>query len=384
MALHFSPEEFSIRGARLKAQMDERELDAMLLFAPESMYWLTGYDTLGYCFFQCLIITADGRRVLLTRPTDKRQAEHTSNLEDIRVWIDRTASPVSQLKDLLFEMELLGCRLGIEYDTPGLTGAYGRDIDNTLQSFADLIDESELMPELRKIKSPEEIEHIRKAATLADAARTAGLAEIRPGADEGTVLAAMQSAVLKAGGDYAGCNFLVNSGEDAVLSRAKSGRRTLLANDQVTLYFSSAWRHYHVAQLETVIVGTPTPRHLALYEAAHSSFSAMEKQLLPGHTFGDIYTAYSSELDARNLMRFRLNSCGFSLGAHFAPSWFDMPLAQHSATDVIEPNMVLFIHVFLADSGTGTAMTLGRTYLTTVEEPECLSALPLDLAVKAG
>ncbi|MEP3667303.1 MAG: aminopeptidase P family protein, partial [Roseibium sp.] len=51
---------------------------------------------------------------------------------------------------------------------------------------------------------------------------------------------------------------------------------------------------------------------------------------------------------------------------------------------VIEPNMVIFQHMILMDSVTETAMTLGRTYLTTEGEPESLSSLPLDLPVKSG
>lgn len=48
MALHFERSEFDARRARLLARMQEEKLDAMLLFAQESMYWLTGYDTFGY------------------------------------------------------------------------------------------------------------------------------------------------------------------------------------------------------------------------------------------------------------------------------------------------------------------------------------------------
>jgi Xaa-Pro dipeptidase len=47
--------------------MAERGLHGLLLFRQESMYYLTGYDTFGYCFFQCLYLGAVGRLVLLTR-----------------------------------------------------------------------------------------------------------------------------------------------------------------------------------------------------------------------------------------------------------------------------------------------------------------------------
>ena len=67
MALHFERTEFDARRDRLVIEMAEKKLDAMLLFAQESMYWLTGYDTFGFCFFQCLVVKSDGSMVLMTR-----------------------------------------------------------------------------------------------------------------------------------------------------------------------------------------------------------------------------------------------------------------------------------------------------------------------------
>src|ERR1700690_4512821 len=92
MAIHFSETEMSARKARLLAAMATERLDGMLLFAQESDYWLTGYDSFGFCFFQCLYIGADGRVALLTRSADLRQAERTSNIADIRIWKDRAAA----------------------------------------------------------------------------------------------------------------------------------------------------------------------------------------------------------------------------------------------------------------------------------------------------
>ena len=54
MALHFERSEYAKRMQYLKTAMAQENLDAMLLFSQESMYWLTGYDTFGFCFFQCL------------------------------------------------------------------------------------------------------------------------------------------------------------------------------------------------------------------------------------------------------------------------------------------------------------------------------------------
>ena len=88
MAIHFSPDEMAARKRRLTDALAEARLDGALLFAQESDYWLTGYDTFGFCFFQCLYVGADGRVALLTRSADLRQAERTSNIADIRIWKD--------------------------------------------------------------------------------------------------------------------------------------------------------------------------------------------------------------------------------------------------------------------------------------------------------
>jgi Xaa-Pro dipeptidase len=127
MALHFSNQEFSARVRRAGAAMAARGLDGMLLFQQESMYYLTGYDTFGFCFFQCLYLGADGRMALLTRSADLRQAQHTSTISDIRIWTDAAgASPAAQLKDMLVSLGVRGKRLGIESNSYGLTHFNGK------------------------------------------------------------------------------------------------------------------------------------------------------------------------------------------------------------------------------------------------------------------
>lgn len=383
MALHFTPEEFAARQGQLATALADKKLDALLIFAQESSYWLTGYDTFGYCFFQCLVVTADGRQVLLTRSADLRQARATSVIADIRVWVDRgePAAPLAQLKDLLFELGLLGCRLGVEYDTHGLTAANGRLLDETLETFASLVDASDVVPTLRRVKSPAEIAFVRSAAAMADAAYAAALAEIRPGADEAAILAALQGTILAAGGDLPANPVILGSGADALLCRSKAGRRRLDAVDQITLEFAGSDRHYHAALMRTVCVGATTPRHEELHAAARAALDAVEAVMRPGHSFGDVFDAHAAVLDGRGLTAHRLNACGYSLGARFAPSWMDTPMFFRGNPTAIVPDMVLFAHMILMDSDTGTAMCLGRTYLTGDDAPEPLSALPLDLAL---
>ncbi|MDQ0996586.1 Xaa-Pro dipeptidase [Phyllobacterium ifriqiyense] len=383
MGLHFEPEEFNARRDRLMMVMAEQKLDAILLFAQESMYWLTGYDTFGFCFFQCLVVKADGSNVLMTRSADLRQARQTSNIENIIVWADRdNANPAADLRELLNDLDLLGCRIGIEYQTHGLTAANGRKLDEQLAAFGQLVDASGLVDKLRVLKSPAEIVYSRKAAELGDDALTAALNLIKAGADEGAILAAMQGAIFAGGGDYPANEFIIGSGDDALLCRYKAGRRKLTKNDQLTLEWSGVYRHYHAPMMRTVLTGKASKRHQELYDAALEALQAVEAAMTPDSTFGDVFDAHAKVMEEHELTRHRLNACGYSVGARFTPSWMDMPMFYSGNPERIQPDMTLFAHMIIMDSDSNTAMTLGQTYLTTNGKAETLSRQPLDLIVK--
>lgn len=378
----FDASEYAKRGQRLQAAMAEAGLDGLLLFKPESQFWLTGYDTFGYCFFQCLVVTHDGRMALLTRSADLRQARHTSLIEDIRVWVDGAeAEPARDLRHLLREFGLEGARLGVEWRSHGLVAADGMALTAALDGFASTADASLLVSRLRLVKSPVELAVVRQAAKLGDAAFEAALGVARPGADEGAILAAMHEAIFTAGGDYPANPFIIGSGPDALLCRYKTGRRRLDAADQLTLEWAGVWRHYHAASMRTVVVGRPRERHRTLYQAAEQALLAAEDRLRPGRTVGEVYAAHAETLDGLGLGAHRLNACGYSLGAVYAPSWMDWPMAYAGNPVVIEPGMVFFLHMILADSASGTAMTLGRTSIVGEGAAEVLSSLPLEMTI---
>ena len=122
MGLHFSKEEFSNRKEKILNSMKNEGLDALIMFRQESMYWLTGYDTFGYVFFQTLILDQIGNVILLTRAPDLRQAQNTSNISDIRIWVDKDgANPADDLRIILDELNLKGKKIGVEYEAVSYT-----------------------------------------------------------------------------------------------------------------------------------------------------------------------------------------------------------------------------------------------------------------------
>ena len=382
MPPHFSAEEMAARRQAAVAAVQAAGLDGLLMFRQESMYWLTGYDTFGFSMFQCLYLGAGGDIALMTRTPDLRQAQFTSNIADIRVWPDREGEdPAVHLRDLLEDKNARGKRLGIEFASYGLTAANWRRVEAALDGFCTLDDASDLIAGLRVQKSPRELEYLRKAATLADDALDEAVRLAKPGAFEGDILAAMQGAVFKGGGDYAGNEFILGSGEGALMCRYYSGRRHLDANDQLTLEWAGAYRRYHAAMMRTLIIGAPDPGHVSMHEAARDALEACMEAIRPGRPMGDVYDAHARVFDAAGLGHARLQACGYGMGAVFNPLWVDPPMFYEGNPLVMRENSVFFLHMILFDSKRGLAMTLGQSVLVTAAGCESLSRAPLDLIV---
>lgn len=383
MALHFELKEYRARIAKARKALTDRGLDGLLMFQQESMYYLAGYDTFGFCFFQCLYLGADGTLALLTRAPDLRQAQHTSIIEDIRVWTDAAgAEPAVQLRDMLASLGAKSKRLGIETNAYGLTHFNGKAVDAALDGFCTLTEASDLVNKLRVVKSDAELAYVRKAGKLADRALEAAVEETHAGADEGRILAAQQAAVFSGGGDYPGNEFIIGSGADALLCRYKSGRRKLGKRDQLTIEFAGVYRHYHAALMRTIVIGKPDKIHEKLDAACRAALKACEAVMRPGHTAGDVFAAHATVMDEHGMRAHRMNACGYSLGAKFTPSWMDYPMFYTANPEPIALNQVFFAHMILMDSDSGHAFSLGRTYIITRDKPEPLSRYSLSMIVR--
>ncbi len=379
MPIHFTAEEFAGRVGKAQRALAAAGLDGILLFAPESHYWLTGYDTFGFAMFQCMVLSADGGVDLLTRAPDLRQARHTSTLTDahIHIWVDREGmKPADDLKALLAKIGLLGKRLGIEKATVGLTAANWDMLRGVLGDG--LIDASTLIRDLRRVKSPAEIACHRRAAELADDALDAGINETRAGAFEGDILAAMQGAVFRGGGDYAGNEFILGSGPGALLCRYYSGRRHLEERDQLTIEWAGAYARYHAAMMRTLLVGKPTETQSRMHAAAVEALQACEDAIRPGDPMGNVFDAHARVFDAHGFGHARLNACGYGMGAIYNPIWVDFPMFYTGNPLPMEPGQVFFLHMILMDSETGLAMCWGHSVLVTESGVERLSRASLD------
>ncbi len=383
MSLHFDERELAVRREAAAAELARRGLDGLLVFRQESMYYLTGYDTFGYVFFQCLYMGADGETLtLLTRTPDVRQAEHTSVIADVRVWYDAEGvNPAEDLKKILEEHGCRGKRLGIETDAYGLTGFNLKRVEAALDGLCVLVEASDVVTRLRVVKSEAEIAYVREAARLADAALDRAVERAGPGAFEGDVLAALQGTIFEGGGDFPANEVIIGSGSRALLFRYAAGMRRMDPVDQLSLEWAGSYRHYHAAMMRTLCVGEASDYQRHLFSAVREALEEMTGALSPGRPVGEVDDAHRRVLDAAGLEEHRYAACGYSLGATFSPNWMDWPMLFSGNPVLAEPGMVFFLHCIVTDSDRGVAMSLGRTCLVTDRGREVLSSRPLELIV---
>ena len=382
MALHFTKEEFNKRKEKVLKLIKQKNIDALLMFRQESMYWLTGYDTFGYVFFQTLILDKNGNTILLTRAPDLRQAQNTSNIEDIRIWVDKDGSnPTDDLKLILNELGLRDKKIGIEYEAYGMTGRNALKLNKSLENYCKVQDQSELITKLRVIKSKDEIVYVKKAAELADNALDEAWKYTKAGASEAKILAEMQKIVLEGGGDYPANEYIIGSGHNALLCRYQSEKRTLSTQDQLSIEWAGTYKHYHSAMFRTIPIGKVDPKQIKMHDACIEALINCEKKLVPGNTVGEVFDSHAKTFDDLGYKQARMNACGYSLGSTFSPNWMDWPMLYTGNPYIIKPGNVFFMHMILMDSVNELAMNLGETYLVTEKGNERLGKQKTDLVV---
>jgi Xaa-Pro dipeptidase len=382
-ALHFSEAEFRDRRKQALDLMQRENLDGFLFTKQESLYYLTGYDTFGYVFFQAMYFHNDGQMRLITRIPDLRQALYTSVLDQTDILIrsdDAGSNPVSLVPKVLgdFGINSPSKRIGYEPDSCSLTHRVGKALEAAVDGVCTLVDHSDLLTrELRIVKSEREMRKVRKAAYLADFALVRTLKLAKPGAYEGDLWREIVGTVYEGGGDDPANENILVSGNKAVLTRYSTGKNKI--ERQVTLEHAAVYKHYHACLMRTIPIGGITELARRMHEVNVLQMKACMEALTPGHEIGDVFEAYARVADENGFRDQRFNSCGYSLGATFAPTWMDFPMFVRGQNIVAKAGMVFFIHIILMDKATDTASSIGQTVEVTQDGCISLSKLPFCL-----
>ena len=382
--IYFTREEFAERQARVRAALSEQGLEGMLLFKIEDMYWLCGLDTMGFVIFHAMYIGVNGELTHVTRSADVPSIEYSSVCDDMHLWVDSLDnSPFNSVREALERFNLKGKRIGVQHDTFGLTSKMGRDLAAAVGDYCELVDVSDMIRLMRVVKSPQELEYVRKAGKIIDHAMAKGIEMTRAGAYEGDILAEMYGTILRAGGDISAGRWPVGSGKKAMLVRYATGKGTVGENDQITFEIGCGYNHYHAANMAVVVTGPNVDdRHRRMHEACLAALEAVQATLRPGNTVGEVFRAHADAITRHGYGHALLNACGYTMGAVWEPSWMEHPMIVGDSNMVLQPNMTFFTHMILVDRESRLTMSLGEQSIILEDGVEVISHVPHDLIVK--
>jgi len=383
--INFAETEFGDRQARIRRELAARGLDGLLVSRVEDQYWLCGLDTDGFVIFHMMFIGAGGQLTHITRTADLASIDYSSLCDDVRVWEDAEGNPKSRvIKDVLAGHGMAGKRIGVQLDSFGMLPNLHQELREALEGWCTLVDASDLIRLMRLVKSPQELDYHRQAGQILDRACARAIESTAPGADEGHVLAEVYRVIWEAGADIPANRMPMGHGDKAMNVRYVTGRGRIGENDQVTFEMGDAWRHYHVADMFTVLTGPKVdPRHLAMHAACVEALDNVQKSLRSGRTLGEIFEVHRATLAAHGFEHALLKACGYTMGATFPPTWMEQPMIYRDNPLVLQPSMVFFTHMILSDRETGLTMSLGETSIVTDGAPEVITHVPREPIIRA-
>ena len=381
---HFSREEFSQRQQKTRKDLQNLELDGLLIFKIEDMYWLTGYESDGFCIFGSMFIGTEGALTHLARPADLGNLSYSSICEDVRISPDTEDSTRAEhIKDMLRSLGMEGKKIGIQVDTMGLTPRLFLEISEILDGWCELTVAPDFIRILRLVKSPQELNYFRKAGEVMDIVMDKVIEATYPGAFEGDIYATFYDTLFRLDADLPAHIPPLGSGESALNLRYTTKRKNVSENDQVTLELGLAYRHYHVACMGVVLTGSEiNKRHLKMHKTSVTALDEVQAALRPGTTVGELFDIYKETLEEHGEHDAVLTVAGYTMGAMWPPTWMEEPMIFEGNPLVLEENMTFFTHMILNDRETGLSMAVGETAIVTKDAPEIITHTPREPIIK--
>ena len=242
----FPAEEYAERRAKVCKVMADAGLDAIYVTAPANITWLTGYDMIDYHLeiLTGVLLRADGVEALFFDYVGHTTIVSTTpEIEEV-VWLDGTGTSdgvdwaVQVIADEVGKRGLGSARIGLELWAYAAHATVMARLKGSLETGgATITDAWRMLDEIRLVKSPLEIEHMKTASAMADEAMAAGRDAIRPGLTETQLEGVIMGTMMAAGGGYPGIRSMIGSGPRAGTHHSPAHRRAIRQGDLVFVDF---------------------------------------------------------------------------------------------------------------------------------------------------
>jgi Xaa-Pro dipeptidase len=371
----FSDAEIARRLAAFRAELNTRKLDGAVVAAPENVFYLTGLDHWGYFAPHLLIVPLQGTPVLVTRAMERVSVDKQVRAAEFRGHSD-SETAADMAARVLRDLKLVGRHVGLEYWTSGLS--HGLALSLQAQAEADWHDISNLVDELRLVKSAEEQALMRKAAAVTDAAAGAAIEAIGDKVPEREVVAACVAAMTRAGGSPPAFGPFIRPGSRLREEHSTWGDGRYKAGEPVFLELSGCLSRYHAPLGRLVHIGSIPESDAKMAETTKRAFDAVLGALRPGAKARQVYAAWQRVVDDAGLQHYRRHHCGYCVGIGLSPSWTGgnkVVGLRHDSEMEIRDGMSFHVLSWLMGTGRGDYF-ISNSVLLGAQGPEVLTRTP--------
>jgi Xaa-Pro aminopeptidase len=390
MRLTISSEELSRRTQAVRTEATERGFNALVLFSPTHVFYLTGLGFIATERPMALTVTPK-ETVLFVPALETEHATQEATVTRVVVYPEYPSDmhPMLRLKDLLTELRLATSRLGVDSDGyPGIWGYRGPKLSEVL-SGATITVAKDLVEDLIKVKSAEELELIRESARWGNLAHALLQEYTRPGDTETEIsLQASMDATLMMiralgpsyralswHGSGAHAGFRGQIGKQSAIPHAITTNVKIQRGDVLVTGASASVGGYNSELERTMVVGEPTEDQARYFELMLGAQQTAIDAIRPGVRCSDVDRAVRQFFERNDLMAYWRHHVGHALGIgpHEAP-FFDI-----GDDTVLQPGMVFSVEpgIYVPEFA---GFRHSDTVVVTEKGMELMTYYPRDLA----
>ena len=385
----FEKEEYEIRISKVRKSMDEKNIEVLIVTDPSNMAWLTGYDGWSFYVHQCVVLSLEDEPFWYGRGMDANGAKLTVFMqhENIIGYPDDYVQnpekhPMDYLSKILTEKNWAQKTIGVEKDNYYFTASCLESLQRNLVQ-AIFVDSTGLVNWQRTVKSPRELEFMRKAARIVEKMHARIFEVMEPGMRKNDLVAEIYHSGITgtedAGGDYTAIVPMTPTGADASAPHLTWDDKPIPNNSGTFFEIAGCYRRYHCPLSRTIYLGQPPQKYLDVEKAVLEGIEAGLEAAKPGNFAEDIEAAwrktiskYGYEKDSR---------CGYAIGLSYPPDWGERTVSfRKGDKTVLEPNMTFHFMPALWFDDWGLETT--ESIVITDSGVETLANVPRKLFVK--
>ena len=353
----FPREVYLGRQARAFEAIRATGLETFIALHPVTLHWLTGLDAKSYQSFQCALLDSrNDSLVLYTRAGEHAEITDHAIYGELLGWSAfRGDDPIAGLAAILKARDL-GGGCGVEVVPWYLTPAQHQAIQQILG--ARFVHMPDLVNDLRLVRSVEELDCLRQAGRIADAAIAAFSEALREGRRGCDLASVIYQTILGQGGDAPPVPLNLCGGPRGGYPHGAPTDRLLRHGESGNAEFAVPWKRYTVSIGRSYVLGQAPARLSAMYDAVLRAQASMLSVLRSGVTISEVFDAGMDVFRAVKLDHLVAHTIGYSVAPAFPPATGERLSLSAQGTQRLEAGMTLSIapNLFSAEEHLGVRL----------------------------